>query len=45
MVYVVENGHGNSISNPDEAICISYSTNILENGAHPIILSPVMGKQ
>ena len=44
MVIVVGNGHGDTSSNPDEADCISRSTNTLGKGMNPIILPPAMGK-
>ena len=44
MVIVVGNGHGDTSSNPDEADCISHSTNTLGKGMNPIILPPAMGK-
>ena len=38
-VTIVENGHGDSSSNPRRD-CISYSTNTLEKGMNPTILYP-----
>ena len=43
MVIVVENGHGDTSSNPGRD-CISHCTNTLGKGMNPIILPPVMGK-
>ena len=44
MVIAVRNGHCDTISNLDEADCISHSTNTLGKGTNPIILPPVMDK-
>ena len=46
MVIIVENGHGDTSSNPGFANpdCILHSTNTLGKGMNPIILPPAMGK-
>ena len=44
MVIVVGNGHGDMISNPDEADCISHSTNTIGKGMNPIILTLAIDK-
>ena len=44
IVIVIENGHGNSSSNPKVAVCISHSTNTLGKGMNLSILLPAIGK-
>ena len=44
MLIVVENGHGDTSSNP-ERDCISHSTNTLGKGMNPIILPPALVMQ
>ena len=44
MVSFIRNGHSNPSSNLNKAVYISHSTNILEKGMNPNILSPAMGK-
>ena len=41
MIIIVGNGIGNPSSNP---VCILLSANTLEEGMHPTILLPAMGK-
>ena len=42
MVTVLRNGHSDTSSNLDKAVCISHSTNTLRKGMNPIIFPPVM---
>ena len=44
MVTVVENGHGDTRSNPELDWLYSHSTNTLGEGMNPTILPPAMGK-
>ena len=45
VVIVVENGHGDTSSNPGlDWLHFSHSTNTLGEGMNPIILPPAMGK-
>ena len=42
MVTVVRNERGKQLKTLDKAVCISLSTNTLEKGINPTILSPAM---
>ena len=44
MVTMLENRHGNTSSNPDETVCISYSANTLGKCMNSTIFPPAMWK-
>ena len=39
---IVVNGYGAKVQILDEAVCISYSINIFDEGINPIILPPTV---
>ena len=44
MIIDVRRGLSHPCSNPERAVCFSYSANTLEKSLNPAILPPVMGK-
>ena len=44
LVIVVGNGIGDQSSNTDEAVCISFHTNVLGKGTNPSVFLPTMIK-
>ena len=45
MVIVVGNGHGDTSSNLNEAVCISHCAHTFGKDMNPSILPPGMGKK